>query len=106
MKDQTTLVTWAATISVAIMQADNGIVVAVRTVNGGMGPIQANHCRNQVDHFHRLVAHYVQQILAPPQPATAPTADIGSQLEKLTQLHAAGHLSDQEYSNAKSRLLG
>jgi putative oligomerization/nucleic acid binding protein len=43
---------------------------------------------------------------AAPPPAAAPAGDdLTSQLEQLSQLHNAGVLSDDEFANAKAKLL-
>ena len=41
-----------------------------------------------------------------PPPASPPTKDLAEQLERLSQLHASGALSDAEFAAAKARLLG
>lgn len=42
----------------------------------------------------------------PPGAASAPAADLAAQLERLSQLHASGALSEAEFAAAKARLLG
>jgi hypothetical protein len=53
---------------------------------------------------------YAQNEAPPPEAAPAPAAapagdDLTSQLEQLSQLHNAGVLSDEEFANAKAKLL-
>jgi hypothetical protein len=52
---------------------------------------------------------YVQAPAAPePAPAAAPAAaapDLTAQLQQLSQLHNAGVLSDEEFAQAKQKLL-
>jgi hypothetical protein len=40
-----------------------------------------------------------------PAPAAAPATDPVAQLQQLAQLHQSGALSDQEFSEAKARIL-
>ncbi len=42
---------------------------------------------------------------APAAPAAAAAPDITAELQKLTQLHQSGALSDQEFAAAKQKLL-
>ena len=50
---------------------------------------------------------YVQAPAAESAPAAAPAGtDLNSQLMQLSQLHNAGVLSDEEFTQAKSKLLG
>ncbi|HEY5486627.1 MAG TPA: SHOCT domain-containing protein [Candidatus Limnocylindrales bacterium] len=47
----------------------------------------------------------------PPEPAPPPQtspadSDVAAKLKELTELHASGALSDEEFSAAKGRLLG
>lgn len=47
-----------------------------------------------------------QQAAPPPSPAAAaPANDLNSQLTQLAQLHSAGVLNDQEFAQAKAKLL-
>ncbi|OYO08388.1 hypothetical protein CGZ98_15925 [Enemella evansiae] len=43
---------------------------------------------------------------APTAPPTAPASSSADELAKLAQLHAAGALTDDEFSSAKARILG
>jgi hypothetical protein len=43
---------------------------------------------------------------AEPGESTEPTSSLADELQKLSALHAAGALTDEEYSAAKSRLIG
>ena len=42
----------------------------------------------------------------PPTPAAAPAPDTIAELERLSRLHEAGALTDQEFTAAKARALG
>ena len=49
-----------------------------------------------------------QQAAPPPPPAAAPApaeSDLTSQLQQLSQLHNAGVLSDEEFAQAKQKVL-
>ena len=46
-----------------------------------------------------------QQAAPPPESAPAVGSDLTAQLEQLAQLHNAGVLSDEEFSEAKQKLL-
>lgn len=41
----------------------------------------------------------------PPVPSAAPATDLASRLTMLAELHAQGHLTDEEYASAKARVL-
>jgi hypothetical protein len=43
---------------------------------------------------------------APPAPAAPAADDLTTQLQRLGELHAAGTLTDDEFTAAKARLLG
>jgi hemolysin activation/secretion protein len=47
-----------------------------------------------------------QPAYAAPAPAAAPGTDVTAELQKLTQLHQSGALSDAEFAAAKQKLLG
>ena len=40
-----------------------------------------------------------------PAPAAAPESDLTAQLQNLAQLHDSGALSDEEFADAKAKLL-
>jgi hypothetical protein len=40
-----------------------------------------------------------------PSGATAPATDVASRLASLADLHAQGHLTDEEYASAKAKVL-
>jgi hypothetical protein len=46
------------------------------------------------------------QAYAPPPPAPAPEADPIERLKELGQLHESGVLTDQEFADAKAKILG
>lgn len=47
-----------------------------------------------------------QQMAPPPPPAAAPEVDPIERLKELGQLHESGVLTDQEFADAKAKILG
>jgi hypothetical protein len=54
----------------------------------------------------QAAAAYEATQAPPPAPAAAPAPDTIAELERLSQLHEAGALTDQEFTAAKARVLG
>jgi len=65
----------------------------------------------EIQDLHRIVAAGQNVIesnksVTPPSQGVAVQSDVASQLKQLSDLHAAGALTDSEFAEAKSRILG
>ena len=68
---------------------------------------RAGQRRAEQDEFNQQAAEAYQATQAPPPaPAAAPAPDTIAELERLSRLHEAGALTDQEFTAAKARALG
>jgi hypothetical protein len=69
---------------------------------------RAGQRRAEQDQFNQEAAAAYEATQAPPSPApaAAPAPDTIAQLERLSRLHEAGALTDQEFTAAKARALG
>ena len=85
------------------------------TLNGstfGLGSLQSGYLKEQVQNLRSAIEHALSRRTAKTvEPAPAPESQaqaagtLASELEKLARLHASGALSDQEFQQAKQRLL-
>jgi hypothetical protein len=83
-------------------------------VGGGAylaGKSAANRSADRADQDARISNLEAQQQQAPPVPEqragqSSGDSDVLGQLTKLVQMHDSGALTDEEFSAAKSRLLG
>jgi len=100
---QVTSFTWPAKVEI-ILRNEKSPEKTKIILNGsifGFGPIQSGHLKGQIGNLRNRIeiasANFTQSSSNPPS--------ITAELEKLAQLHSAGHLSDDEYNKAKARLL-
>ena len=87
-----------------LMRVAAGAATATVAYKAGQRRQQQNEYNDQAQ------AAYAQTQAPPPAPAAAPApaqpADSTAELERLAKLHESGALSDEEFSAAKSKLLG
>jgi len=68
---------------------------------------RAGQRRAEQDAYNQQATEAYQATQAPPPaPAAAPAPDTIAELERLSRLHEAGALTDQEFTAAKARALG
>jgi Short C-terminal domain len=69
---------------------------------------RAGQRRAEQDAYNQQAAEAYEATQAPPPPtpAAAPAPDTIAELERLSRLHEAGALTDQEFTAAKARALG
>lgn len=96
--------TWPAKIEVVLSPEEPGTSIELRAV-GGMGPIQAGHLKGQMGALQNkiILAAGGSAVGGSGSPAGG---DVGTELEKLAQLKESGALRDEEFAQAKGRLLG
>ena len=77
------------------------------TLNGsviGFGPIQSNHIQGQIGRIKNLIETCSAQFANQNDDKNA-TLSLSNELEKLAELNKKGILSDEEFKNAKNKLL-
>ena len=75
-------------------------------IAGTATAVSGRVARRQENKYAQNEAPPPQDYAPEPAPAAAPAGDdLTSQLEQLSQLHNAGVLSDEEFANAKAKLL-
>lgn len=85
------------------MAARTAVVAGTATaVSGRVARRQANRYASQDAEYVQQQAAAVEQGVAQQEAAEDPMA----QIEKLSQLHASGALSDEEFAAAKAKILG
>jgi hypothetical protein len=85
------------------MAARTAVVAGTATaVSGRVARRQANRYAEKDAAYVQQQAAAVEQGMAQQEAAEDPTA----QIEKLSQLHASGALSDEEFAAAKAKILG
>jgi multidrug resistance efflux pump len=86
-----------------LMRVAAGAATATVAYKAGQRRTQQNQVNEQAQ------TAYAQTQAAPPPAAPAPApapSDSTAELERLAKLHESGALSDEEFSAAKSKLLG
>lgn len=92
-------------------QVGSNTQLVIKGVNSGIGPIQSRHLKDQMGNLLNRIQICLHK--APPleqktaQTVAQPTTQVSlaDELEKLTQLHVKGFVSDDEFSKAKAKLL-
>jgi hypothetical protein len=113
VKTQLVSFTWPVQVEIVLKgEPSGGTRVALNGSTFGLGSMQSGYLREQVQNLRHTIEHTVSRKTAKPVESTpAPESrseaavTLASQLEKLAQLHASGALSDQEFQQAKQRLL-
>jgi hypothetical protein len=111
VKTQLVSFTWPVQVEIILKGEPSGTTRA--TLNGstfGLGALQANYLREQVLNLRHTIEHTISLRAAKQdkeKPATQAqgSSTLASELERLAKLHASGALSDQEFQQAKQRLL-
>jgi Short C-terminal domain len=84
-----------------LMRVAAGAATATVAYKAGQRRTQQNQVNDQAQ-----AAYANTQAPPPAAPAPAQPADSTAELERLAKLHESGALSDEEFSAAKSKLLG
>ena len=97
--------TWAAKVEIAIRESGAGSEVLLNGSITGMGPVQKGHLRGQVGALRNKIGLAAQDAGGDGQ-GGANGGEISGELERLAGLHQSGALTDEEFAQAKARLLG
>jgi hypothetical protein len=113
VKTQLASFTWPVQVEILLKGEPSG--GARVTLNGstfGLGSMQSGYLKEQVQNLRYAIEHALSRKTAKPaagEPESrnhvATAGTLASELEKLARLHASGALSDQEFQQAKQRLL-
>ena len=96
---------WAVQVEIVVTAEPSGSTrVAIYGSNWGWGPIQSNHVRDQVTKLRSRIDSIAGKRAASGRGQARQA--VSSELEKLGQLHAQGVLTDEEFRDAKRRILG
>ncbi len=105
--------TWPVQIEIVLKGEPSGDTrITLSGSTFGLGSMQSGYLTEQVQNLRHTIEHTVSRKSAK-SPESAPAAEtrshaagtLASELEKLAQLHTSGALSDQEFGQAKQRLL-
>jgi hypothetical protein len=101
---QATSFTWPAEVTVNIFGDGQKTKVVLNGSIMGFGPIQSNHLKGQMGRIRNLIENCSLQIKS--QSTTQNKTDLlSNELEHLADLHLKGILSDEEFKNAKNKIL-
>ena len=105
--------TWPVQVEI-LLKGEPAGTTRVR-LNGstfGLGSMQANYLKDQVENLRHTIEHAASlkgakpaENVPVPESQSPTTGTLASELEKLAQLHASGALSADEFQQAKRRLL-
>lgn len=113
VKTQLVSFTWPVQVEI-ILKAEptGGTRVALNGSTFGLGSMQSSYLTEQVQNLRHTIEHTVSRKTAKPvesapesQSHAAAAGTLATELEKLAQLHTSGALSDEEFQQAKKRLL-
>ncbi len=113
VKTQLVSFTWPVQVEIILKgEPSGGTRIMLSGSTFGLGSIRPGYLTEQVQNLRRAIEHTVSRKSAkPPESANAietrsqAAGTLASELEKLAQLHSSGALSDQEFGQAKQRLL-
>ena len=113
VKTQLVSFTWPVQVEIIIRgEPSGGTRITMSGSTFGLGSMQSTYLTEQVQNLRHTIEHSVSRKTAKPSESAPATETRGhmagtlaSELEKLAQLHASGALSDQEFGQAKQRLL-
>jgi hypothetical protein len=96
---------WAVTIEIVLeRQPDSTTGVRLFGSNSGWGPWQKNHVRGQVGSIrNNIELTLTQPSIADPGPTPE---SLSKELDRLADLHSKGAITDEEFNQAKRKLLG
>ena len=101
---QITSFTWPAEVAINIFDNNGKTKILLDGSIFGFGPIQSNHLKGQMGRIRNLIETNSIQIIS--QGGLKNKVDsLSNELEKLAELHSKGILSDDEFKNAKNKLL-
>lgn len=95
--------TWPAKIEILIHEQGQACRLELNGSITGLGPVQKNHLKGQMGALRNNIQLALEQ-----RPAPSGETDSGalaSELERLLALREKGALSDEEFAQAKARLL-
>jgi hypothetical protein len=94
--------TWAAKVEIVVEEASSGSEVLLSGSITGMGPVPKGHLRGQVGALRNKIDLAARESVSG---ETNGTGDISGELERLAGLYESGVLTDEEFAQAKARLL-
>ena len=101
---QATSFNWPAEVAISLFEDNDKTKIILNGSIMGFGPIQGNHLKGQVGRIRNLIETTVFQLTK--QNSTPIKSDsLSSELEKLADLHSKGILNEEEFKNAKNKLL-
>ena len=101
---QSTSFTWSAKIEIAIQENGRFSEILLNGSITGLGPIQKGHLRGQLGALKNKITVGAQSVN--PNQEGASSGDLSAELARLGDLHGSGVLTEDEFAQAKSRLLG
>jgi Short C-terminal domain len=113
VKTQLVSFTWPVQVEIILKgEPSGGVRVTLNGSTFGLGSMQSSYLAEQVQNLRHTIEHTVSRKTAK-HVENAPASEsqseaagtLASELEKLARLHASGALSDQEFQQAKQRLL-
>lgn len=102
---QSTSFTWSAKIDVVVEEIEGGSEISLNGSITGMGPIQKGHLRGQLGALRNKITLAAQDA-APSGESASASGDLSGELTRLGDLHLSGVLTEEEFAQAKARLLG
>ena len=97
--------TWAAKVEVVIKENSAGSEILLNGSITGMGPVQNGHLRGQLGALRNRIGLASQDVADDSNDGTG-DGEISGELERLAGLRGSGVLTDEEFAQAKARLLG
>lgn len=97
--------TWAAEIEVSWLDQDSNTQLSFNGSIAGWGGVQSGHLKGQMGNLQNRVDLFLQKS-ASMQTESESQSSLSTELTKLARLHSQGILSEQEFQNAKAKLIG
>ena len=106
---QITSMTWPAKIEVEWRQEGSKTRLTLNGSVMGFGPLQSGHLKGEMGNLQNRIQLCLRKTASQQQrtpPAPTPQSTLAGELENLARLRSQGILSDEEFANAKAKLLG
>ena len=104
---QSTSFTWPAEIALDLTADENGTVVVMNGGIAGWGPIQSSHLEGQMGNLRNRIEIGLRKLLESQKQVQTTTrgSSFVTELERLVSLREKGALTEQEFQQAKQKLL-
>lgn len=102
---QATSFTWAAKVEVLVKEDGDCSQVWLNGSITGMGPVQKGHLRGQLGALKNKIDLAARDAKVDSGGTADDSGEISAELERLAGLHQSGVLTDEEFAQAKARLL-